>query len=38
MKNNYISAIEKVVLDALNDVKDDEYIDKIVYLAYPLIS
>ena len=38
LKNRYILAIQNVVLDGLNSGKDDNYIDKQVYLSHPLIN
>ena len=38
LKNKYILAIQNVVLDGLNCGKDDDYIDKQVYLSHPLIN
>jgi len=38
LKNRYVLAIENVVLDGLNRGKDDNYIDKQVYLSHPLIN
>ena len=38
LKNRYVLAIENVVLDCKNAGKDEEYIDKQVYLSHPLIN